>query len=43
MQNVSLRIYDSAILNLQIEKVIKLWYNVLKSERQIGICEEDFI
>jgi hypothetical protein len=36
MQNVSLRIYDSAILNLQVEKVIKSWCNVLKSERQIG-------
>ena len=29
MQNVSLRICDSVILNLQVEKVIKSWYNIL--------------
>ncbi len=29
MMNVSLRIYDSEIWNLQVEKVIKLWYNAL--------------
>ena len=37
MQNVPLQIYDSTVSNLQVEKVIKSWYNVLKSERQIEI------
>ncbi len=29
MMNVLLRIYDSEIWNLQVEKGIKLWYNAL--------------